>query len=139
MSEYHKNYYQSKRDQILLARKERYDNDPAYREQLRLARQRQAKKQQAAAPKRDVKYQHDLEAVLTDLDITVWQFREWLKRGYLPSPYKFGKKFWFTAPQLELLRQLSNFFLASGKRLSRAERAQLQVVVDVVALNWNEE
>lgn len=139
MSTYNKEYYAQRREQILASRRERYKNDPAYREAVRMARQRSTLRELETRAKRPENYVADLAMVLEDLEITVWRFREWLKNSYIPQPVIFGKKFWFTSTQVFLLQKLSAFFGTTGKRLTRRERAALQLLTDEIIVNWTNE
>lgn len=136
MSTYQKEYYASKKSSILASRKERYKTDSAYRDTIKKARQRSTDKVKMALSKKPAKYTTDLTEVLETLDITVWRFREWLKNEYFPKPAMFGKKFWFTTSQLALLVKLRSFFLNTGRRLTRAERAAIEILSDEIAVNW---
>jgi hypothetical protein len=129
-------WYKNHKHELAEKRRERYQNDPEYRQKALDRKAKQLEKHRALN-QRPAGYNHTLQDMAKHLDVTVWTLREWRKKDYFPEPMKVGRNLLFTDTQLGLLGALQQFLKEHGKRLSRASREKLQDVTNFIHANWN--
>lgn len=106
MSDSSDRWYKDNKMRVSAERKEKYANDPEYREQVKRRSQKWRDDQPIDPVLED--YPHSLEDVLRKLGMKYWQLKEWQKKAYFPEPFKLNGRPYFTDNQLELLNSIRN-------------------------------
>lgn len=115
-------------------RKERYKNDPLYRQNA-INKAADRRKLVKLVPPPDG-YVCTLEDVAKRMGCSIWTVREWRRKNYFPEPLVHKGRMMFTEQQLLMLWKLFDFFLENGKRLKEADKDKLDNLVAIVYSNW---
>lgn len=138
--DYNDRYYQDRKDSISQRRKERYQNDPEYRERVR-ARAKEYKRNNPVSRATLVipdAYSWSFPDAAEEIGVKSATLREWLIKEFFPKPKKYGPNYRFTNNQVELLRKIATYISEFGGRLG-VMTTDFQTIKDVVFVNWNEE
>lgn len=129
----YKEWYAANKERLAKKKKERYANDPEYREKAKL-RSKNRNKQKHEIPQDgfDISFADAAEA----LGVTLWVLREWRRKSYFPEPVVRLGSFRFNANQLELLKTLKTFFDQHGRKVRESTRQALEEKVAFVYANW---
>lgn len=135
-----KEYYEKNREKIAEKRKQKYRDDPEYREEAR----RRAKEYKVQNPVSRAtvvvpeKYTMTLVEAAAQLDVNISTLRDWMKLGMFPKPALYGNVYYLTESQFGLLQKLAEFISTYGARtaLRSAEFAGLK---DLITVNWEQE
>jgi hypothetical protein len=127
-------WYEKNKDVLSAKRKERYQNDPVYRQQQLENRRRQLAKQRGVSPL-DPAYTTTFSEAAEELGITLWRLRNWRNNSYFPEPHSYGKFLYFTDNQVGLLKKLAQF-IADKPRLNADDKDKLQDLVQFIYGNW---
>lgn len=128
-------WYESNKESLAEKRKQRYANDPEYRERAKANRANQLAKTRSSTPLPD-RYTTTFQDAAEELGIGIWKFRHWRKNNYFPEPYQFGKYLYFTDSQIDLLGALEAY-LANYPRLPGHAKPELDNLVNLIHTNWN--
>lgn len=132
---YFQSWYQQNASKLNQARKQRYQSDPAYREQVK---QRAAEYRARMKPETKPLPGLTVKEVCDLLDITPWTLNKWRQLGYYPEPFRVKAQPVFSPGQLELLKLIRTFFQTYPKRMAASHREELKNITDVVSHNWQE-
>lgn len=127
-------WYAKNKQRLLAKRAKRYQEDPSYRAAAleRSRRQRVKKPVKVSSDPHSVSFN---DAAQT-LGVTVWVLREWRRKNYFPEPHRRDGRLWFTPAQVQRLRQVREFFVQHGARVTDTIRPKLDDVVGLVYSNW---
>jgi sugar diacid utilization regulator len=117
-------------------RKERYKNDPAYRQACLERKAQQTAKNKAALP---AHYTQNFTEASQALGVSLYTLRSWWEADYFPEPLKHPLGRFFTDNQVSLLNTLVNFFEHNPKPLSPDQEKALQSTADMIRANWIQE
>jgi hypothetical protein len=129
-------WYSKNKQKLSEKRKERYKNDPVYREKALERRKEQIKRTPKLKDSRPDVYTFSFTQTAEALEISTWRLRSWRDNDYYPEPYKHGREMWFTQQQVYLLKDVVKFFDKNGPRLTKEAEEELQELVAFVAVNW---
>lgn len=134
MSKAFKEWYAENKQAVSQKRKERYQNDPEYRQKV-LARAA-AHREKTGGESIPHGYSKCFADAAEHLGITLWQLRWWREKNYFPEPHDHQGKKWFTENQLALIGQLQSFLSGAGRRINRSERENLESLISLIYGNW---
>jgi len=135
-----KNWFSKKenKDKVNERRRERYANDPAYRER--------AKKQAAEYRREHAKgreappegYSLTAAQVAEGLGVSAATLRAWREKGYYPAPKEVGGRLWFTQAQAARLGALRDELAKLPRRrpLRADQQAALDGAVKAAGAGW---
>lgn len=133
-SEYFAKWYGNNKEQLSDKRKERYHNDPVYRQQVLASRAKHLEKIRVLTSLNPA-YTTTFSEAAEELGITLWRMRNWRTNHYFPEPFQHGKFLYFTDSQVALLRKL-NEFMGDKPRLSKDDRHTLDDLTNFIFSNW---
>jgi hypothetical protein len=116
-------------------RKERYANDPVYRQTVIDRAKAQRDKRVSEPP--PLGYDFTMAEAAEHVGVTIWTLREWRKKNYFPEPMDYKGKKLFTNGQLTLLGKIKDFLTSCGTRMSKSHKEQLDNVVGLIYSNWS--
>jgi hypothetical protein len=126
-------WYEKNKTRLAEKRAKRYREDPSYRKAaLERSRHQRTIKKEPVTDGHTVGFND----AAYELNVTVWVLREWRKKNYYPEPYHREGRLWFSPHQVQLLRQLQQFFDQHGSRVSDAIRTNLDDTVSLIYSNW---
>lgn len=128
-------WYANHKEQLSEKRKQRYKNDPVYRQACldRKAKQSQSTKAEPVDPM----YTHNFTQAAEQLGVSLWTLRSWRTAGYFPEPHEHNKGLFFTANQVALMSKLAEFFQGKSRNLTDEQKAELQNLSDLIRANWS--
>ena len=129
-----KKWYANNKAALAEKRKAKYLADPAYRESIKA--RAQVRRAARASELRPEGYSLNMAQVADSLELTIWALREWRKKSYFPEPKEHHGRRWFTRRQLVLLRSLKEYLDTKGRRLSRADKLEMDDLISFVHMNW---
>lgn len=130
MSWSYADWYKQNSQALSAKRKKRYQEDPAYREQVL---QRSANRR--ASLKANTKPGSSVKDVCEAIGITAWTLNRWKLNGYIPVGNL--RSYRFSDQQIELLKLLRGFFEKYPRRQAGLHQDELSNIVSVVAHNWS--
>lgn len=129
-------WYRKNRGVLSDRRKEKYKNDPVYREQAK-TRSKNYRQDKASAERIPAEYTHTLAKAAEALGVSISRIRDWGAKGYYPSPKRIRGYFYFTDRQIGLIRdQVKTCFDRHGTHTTRYHRDELDTAVSLVFANW---
>lgn len=134
-SEYFARWYEEHKDELSQKRKQRYANDPEYRQKALDARKKQLEANRGLSPLNPA-YTTTFSEAAEELGITIWRLRNWRKNHYFPEPYPYGKFLYFTDRQMALLSKL-NEFIGEKPRLGKEDKGTLEELTNFIFANWS--
>jgi hypothetical protein len=129
-------WYAKNKEQLSEKRKQRYAQDPEYRERAMEASR---------------KYRHDQSTPIvppSDAPISfaeaadrigrhVSTLHEWRRKKYFPEPKHYSSRLWFGEGQVLLLTKLKEFLRANGRKPRSIKLERLKKVVAFIEVNWD--
>jgi hypothetical protein len=129
-------WYTKNKEQLSEKRKQRYAQDPEYRERAMEASR---------------KYRHDQSTPIvppSDAPISfaeaadrigrhVSTLHEWRRKKLFPKPKHYGGRLWFSEKQVLLLTKLKEVIRVYGNRRGKAKQHQLKEMVASIGANWD--
>jgi MerR HTH family regulatory protein len=134
-SSYYRVWYEKNKQRLSRERKERYANDPEFRERVKEASKRRRHRVPTPPVPPDAPFSSSQAAKLAGIGIST--LREWRSKEYFPEPKHHNGALWFTEKQVLLLKNLKEFFRVYGKRPGKIKRDQLKEVVAFIRDHWD--
>lgn len=115
-------------------RRNRYREDPEFREKARLYQDEYRRSRRGEKPQFTG---YTREQVCEELGISPWTFNSWRNKGFFPEPTKVNGRVQISEHQRNLIGLIAEFHRGHGPRLSAQGKAQLDHIVDIVLNNWS--
>lgn len=139
-SKYYKEWYNRPevKKSIAERRKKKYHEDPVHREKIlkraRENRELKSKEKVAFSPPKEFPY------TLLEASVTVGKspstIREWVSKGYIPSPQVYKRRFVFTPEQITLMNSINKYLDEKGSKTG-IHLPEFEDLKAFVAVNWS--
>jgi hypothetical protein len=129
-------WYQENKQRLSEERKRRYAEDPEYRKQALKASERQRRGERTPPIPPDAPISFAEAAKRTGIGVST--LHEWRRKKYFPDPKRHnGRRLWFTENQVQLLKNLKEFFRKDGRKPWKIKRDGLKEVVASIGAGWD--
>jgi hypothetical protein len=130
----YRKWYEKNKERLSAKRKQRYADDPEYRQRaIERSRRHRRGESPAPLPADGVSFP---EAALR-VGVGISTLREWRSKGWFPEPTRHNHAFWFAEAQLQLLIKLKEFLRKYKMRLDTYQRDEFNQLREFIQANWN--
>jgi predicted DNA-binding transcriptional regulator AlpA len=130
-----RNWYAKNKHRLSQERKQRYAQDPEYRQRALEAsrRRRRGESTLRTRPEGFISFSEAKERI----GVSLSALYEWKKREYFPEPKVHSGRFWFSEKQVLLLTKLKEVIRVYGKRRGKVKQHQLKEMVTLIGASWD--
>lgn len=136
----YKDWYQRPENKTRLSeeRKKRYHSDPVYRQSIldRATKARKDAKQKPKVVSLPKGFDCTLLQVATSMKKSPATIRDWVSKGYLPSPTVFKRRFVFTHHQVQLIKKVKEYLATKGSKTG-IHLPEFEDLKAFIAVNWS--
>jgi predicted DNA-binding transcriptional regulator AlpA len=129
-------WYAKNRQMISENRRQRYAQDPEYRQRaLEASRRRRRGERGLTKPPEGAPISFAQAA--EHIGVSVSTLHEWRRKKLFPEPTHYGGRIWFSETQVSQLKKLREFFTANGRKPRSIKMERLKNVVTSIYADWD--